>query len=238
MKYENRATAQLHFLFFACQVFKVISFECCFLQSNRRSWADRPAVFGLREDSKHIRGKSHSSSLYSRVLDKSDDIDCSTSSYDGHEEIIHRNTIRLNLDLNYLSSNFGGRGVVKASEMLKGAEERYQESKNIYPASGQETAIPDVVSFTTLIDAYAQSGMASSAQELLDYMEKVSHEEGTVRLMPNTVTYNAVMNSYARSTDEDAPQQVEDILSRLEKSSKNIPDATSYNICLNAWSRS
>lgn len=75
------------------------------------------------------------------------------------------------------------------------------------------SSLPPLVSFTSVIDTLAKSGLRSAGQrglQLLEEMEKMATcEDGEEdsRLRPNVFTYSACINAFAKSPDEDAPQR-------------------------------
>lgn len=142
---------------------------------------------------------------------------------------------------------------VKAIEFLKSMKGRYNIT-------------PDVISYTTVIDALAKEGDAVKAENLVKKMlvqlkqSNGSDEDGNyekdVQPPPSIRTFNGVLNAWSRCrTDDNAPQRAKSLLTlMLEMSNPDIdkkstagsasnsyriprPDITSFNTVLNAYSR-
>jgi len=104
----------------------------------------------------------------------------------------------------------------------------------------------EVFSYTSFINALAQSGdmdSAQKAQDILDWMERSSRSGENLELTPNTITYSAVINAWSKSGDSAAAEKAEAILDRLialyDTGNKNIKlDTISFTSVMNAWSRS
>jgi pentatricopeptide repeat protein len=91
---------------------------------------------------------------------------------------------------------------------------------------------PTNISWSTVINAYAQAGGAQEAAALLKEME-----EGRSADLP-IVVYNNVIHAWSRSSDPNASKNAEAILNRLESGSNGLklpkPDIISYRLTLNA----
>jgi pentatricopeptide repeat protein len=91
---------------------------------------------------------------------------------------------------------------------------------------------PTNISWSTVINAYAQAGGAQEAAALLEEME-----EGRSADLP-IVVYNNVIHAWSRSSDPNASKNAEAILNRLESGSNRLklpkPDIISYRLTLNA----
>jgi pentatricopeptide repeat protein len=99
---------------------------------------------------------------------------------------------------------------------------------------GEETMLePNVISFNTILLAFAKRGAAAEAQELLHRMESDYH------VQPDTISYNSLLYGYAQANQ---PEQAETVLKEMmQLSTQNPdinPDSISFNTVLLAWSRS
>lgn len=105
---------------------------------------------------------------------------------------------------------------------------------------------PDLVSFNSVMNAWARSPRPDAAQradDILQHMEK-RYESNTSTIAPDCVAYNTVMASWARSKDgEKAAHNTERVFRRMEKAyrrgnARAKPTGISYNILMNAMVRS
>lgn len=122
--------------------------------------------------------------------------------------------------------------------------------------SSNKTIRVDVISFNTVIAAFANEGNYHKALELLRKMQKNSHskQQEPSELVgdgdefvdyfypdPDTITYNIVLYSLAQSNDIGTAAQAEDLLRemmmRKERTGVSVVDTTSFNTILYAWSR-
>ena len=114
----------------------------------------------------------------------------------------------------------------------------------------------DVISFNTVIAAFANQGNYRKALEILRKMQKnpakkrtddddnaQAHDEFQDYFYPDpdTITYNIVLYSLAQSEDLGAAQEAENLLRemmmRKEKTGISVVDTTSFNTVLYAWSK-
>lgn len=103
---------------------------------------------------------------------------------------------------------------------------------------------PDVVSYTTVISAWAKTASEGSAERAADILNKMEaeYEIGTDRsIKPNVQTYNTVLDAYARVGSVVAATKAENLLQHMNRcymtdSNCSIaPDVLSYNSVIFAW---
>ena len=79
---------------------------------------------------------------------------------------------------------------------------------------GDPDVLPDVVSYTSVVSAWANSNRktfgAKRAQSILEQMTK------KMNVQPNTVTYNAVLKAWLRSGNSKAPEKAHAIVAEME----------------------
>ncbi len=105
--------------------------------------------------------------------------------------------------------------------------------------------------YNALLQAYANAGDTSSAENLLDRMISLhsrSLKEGGGgpfrNVSPNTRTFNVVLNTWAKRGTREAGAKANDLLRKMEDMSTvykdriNQPDIISYNTVLAAWAKS
>mmetsp|Transcript_9875 Transcript_9875/g.14278 ORF Transcript_9875/g.14278 Transcript_9875/m.14278 type:complete len:112 (+) Transcript_9875:275-610(+) len=88
--------------------------------------------------------------------------------------------------------------------------------------SGEGDVKPNTISFTSVIDAWANSGDKrgpSRAEQIMRKMDELS-KLGDQDLRPNTKTFNAVINAYVKSGDKGSTSKVKQLLAEMEQRSK------------------
>jgi len=107
----------------------------------------------------------------------------------------------------------------------------------------------DVISFNTVIAAFANQGNYHKALELMRKMQKKpkisdfggDDSDGYFYPDPDTITYNIVLYSLAQSNDLGTAAQAEKLLREMmmqkERTGMSVVDTTSFNTVLYAWSR-
>lgn len=88
-----------------------------------------------------------------------------------------------------------------------------------------------VISFNTVIAAFANQGNYLKCMELLRRMQSDVRYPN-----PNTITYNVVLYSLAQSPDHGTAAQAETLLREMMKQDVAV-DSTSFNTCIHAWSK-
>jgi pentatricopeptide repeat protein len=121
-------------------------------------------------------------------------------------------------------------------------------------SSSNKTIRVDVISFNTVIAAFANQGNYHKALELLRKMQKNNPKQQQSDFVgdddefedyfypdPDTITYNIVLYSLAQSNDIGTAVQAEDLLREMmmqkERTGVTVVDTTSFNTVLYAWSR-
>jgi PPR repeat. len=128
------------------------------------------------------------------------------------------------------------------------AEKILNRLEDLYQKSGDEDIRPTVITYTEVIDAYAKSHHAHSAEnaERLLYlmMDRAQREDGTLdeALAPTSITCDAVLNAWARKGTREAAGRAEEILERMEylRTRGNIkvqPTSYSFATVISAWAR-
>jgi pentatricopeptide repeat protein len=72
------------------------------------------------------------------------------------------------------------------------AEDYYQYAPHI-------TVQPNVISFSTAMDAYYRTGQADNAHALLQQLSRLHETTGDDSFLPNTVAYNTVISAYSKA---------------------------------------
>ncbi|KAL3782312.1 hypothetical protein HJC23_001920 [Cyclotella cryptica] len=161
-------------------------------------------------------------------------------------------TLRFNAKLNEMSKNMGASTAPKVESLLLDALNKYEQHVQNQTANNtsnpRELIIPNTVSFTNAITAWARCSRKDSphrAQALLDKMHYLYKVRKWSHVKPNKISYNSVINAWARSTERGSGRKAEKLLNELWKFWEEEgrewelkPDARSFNSVINAIARS
>jgi hypothetical protein len=119
------------------------------------------------------------------------------------------------------------------------AEMYFEKLRKTFEETGDENLKPDIISYATLISAWARSkevGAAKKAEGILLKMH-ADHTADVSNPKPNTVCFNEVLYGWARSSDPRASERAEMVLQLMEDMNRAgnldvIPDTRTYNIVL------
>jgi pentatricopeptide repeat protein len=112
-------------------------------------------------------------------------------------------------------------------------------------SDGQDTVLPDIVSYSTVMKAYSKSrtsAAAEKASELLQELQKLS-SSGASSLKPSVSTYTFAIVAWGNSQRHDAAEQAENLLWHIlelynEGDDDLKPNVVIANCVLRAWARS
>jgi pentatricopeptide repeat protein len=119
------------------------------------------------------------------------------------------------------------------------AETYFEKLRRTFEETGDTNFKPDIISYATLISAWARSkevGAAKKAEAILLKMH-ADYTADSSNPKPNTVCFNEVLYGWARSTDGRASDRAEMVLKLMEDMNRAgntdvIPDTRTYNIVL------
>jgi len=95
---------------------------------------------------------------------------------------------------------------------------------------------PDVKTYTTVIKAWSKSNATDAPEQCQRLLDEMTKATTTTTLEPNMVAYSAVMDAYAR---RGRAKEAEQVLRQMMMNGDEIePSTRSFNIVLNAWSKS
>jgi pentatricopeptide repeat protein len=122
---------------------------------------------------------------------------------------------------------------VATPESAASAESLLNQMLELYQ-HGIESAKPNVVSFTNVIQCFAQQGMGHEAGCLMRRIENLFAETQDEDWKPDLPMYNVVLMS-----NVNRPERAEDLLASMyqEKRAWFRPNRRSFNIVLSAWAR-
>jgi pentatricopeptide repeat protein len=110
-------------------------------------------------------------------------------------------------------------------------------------ADGQQLK-PDIISFNTVVRAWAKTSHPQSAKRAEAVLQKLSklHETGLLLdLQPDRITFNTIIHAYAKlgaTNDADRVLRLLETMHRTTNEEKYQPDVVSYSTMLNAWANS
>ncbi len=108
--------------------------------------------------------------------------------------------------------------------------------------NGNNHVKPDIISYNAVLLVLSRSKRRGDLQNAVKLLE--SMENGlAIAVKPDTVSYNTVMNGLVRSSEPHSIKKVHDICLSMEEryrngTSKVCPNGITYNICIDAWSKS
>ena len=103
---------------------------------------------------------------------------------------------------------------------------------------------PSTTTYNSVLNAFAQAGDASSAEDIFDSMQSFhanSMESGGgpyQHVKPDSRTYNTLMNAYAIKGGAEAGAKALEVLNRMENSSDVKPNPVTYSTAIKALARS
>lgn len=134
-----------------------------------------------------------------------------------HEDMSQRKgDDKVNASVNLITCNTVLQALAKSK--------RPQEAEHFLDKMTKEYHIvPDIVSYTTVIDAYAESGDASNAEALVKSMlQEASSEDtftrernGHIPPQPSIETFNSVLKAWSRSHENNAAQRAHSLLTLM-----------------------
>ena len=157
-------------------------------------------------------------------------------------------TLRFNAKLNELSKNTDGTTAPRVEFLLLDALTKYEAHINATKSThGSEVpkdlVVPNTVSFTNAITAWARCSRKDSpyrASALLEKMHSL-YNSGWKHVKPNKFSYNSVINAWARSKERGSAKKAERLLEEMyefwEREGREEeckPDARSFNSVINA----
>lgn len=195
----------------------------------------------------------HMEQLYAAELSKeksdSDDDDSSSSSSHGHtlikptirtvNSIIHAHSKRVQEFVEARDLDAARKTAREAEEYLDLMKERYEQTKD-------PDHMPDVMTYTTVIDTLGRCGRYHStlrAQGLLEELKELysnPDKKNHQKLKPNVRTYTAVISAWSRTRSHDSPREAERLLAEMKNSVDPDlqPNARTFTGVIHAWGRS
>jgi hypothetical protein len=121
-----------------------------------------------------------------------------------------------------------------AYEILQDAKKRYQES-------GEMEDMPDVTTYTSVMDGYSRCGTYGACQKaeiLLRELKDLYATTKNFRYKLNFRTYTTVVSAWSRTRSDDSPRRVEALLEEMAQDSATKPTSRTYTAAIQCWARS
>lgn len=150
------------------------------------------------------------------------------------------NGVHLAMDAENLMTRMKKRGIEPSSYTFNSVMLAWGRSSGGLQSAQRAEALlrsmadPTIVSWTTVMNAYALADSARKVESLLNELEHQATKQNDHHLCNSIVVYNTVLHSLGRSSDDDAPARSEALLQRLERGSSFLPkpDFISYRLVL------
>jgi hypothetical protein len=121
-----------------------------------------------------------------------------------------------------------------AYDILQDAKKRYQES-------GDVDDMPDVATYTSVMDGYSRCGTygaCQKAESLLSELKELYATTKNFRYKLNFRTYTAVVSAWSRTRCEESPGRVEALLREMAQDPATKPNSRTYTAAIQCWARS
>ena len=128
-------------------------------------------------------------------------------------------------------------------ECANAAHDLLLEMKQKYEETQDPDYQVDVMTYTSVMEAYAQCGSLEAtrcAEKLLQELKQVYQETQNPKLQPNTRTYSTLITAWAKTKSYKSPHNAEAVLKEMEESEDDAikPNKRSYTGVIQAWARS
>jgi len=150
----------------------------------------------------------------------------------------HVDTVSYNIVINCWAKSNDDHAANRAEMLLREMQDNY--------SSGQLSVKPNLVSFTSVSDAWSRSSSkdveaAQRAEAILDLLQELSELDEELR--PNAFTFHVVMNAWSQSSlpgaATNAERLLDNMIERNRAGDKRLkPGKISFAICIKAWAGS
>lgn len=98
------------------------------------------------------------------------------------------------------------------------------QAEQVLEEMNRQRVPPNIVSYTSVIDAYARSGQSQEAERVLfDWMEQQNNMTSV-----SSITCDAVLNAYAQQASHESAERAQDILERMEQAAAALDPPSSH----------
>lgn len=135
------------------------------------------------------------------------------------------------------------RDIDSARKTAREAEEFLDLMKERYEQTNDPDHMPDVMTYTTVMDAFGKCGRYHStlrAKALLEELKDLYQETGNPRLKPNVRTYTSLTTAWSKTRSPDSTREAEALLQEMKDSNDPDvqPNARTFTSVIHAWGRS
>eukprot|EP00526_Cylindrotheca_closterium_P005530 CAMPEP_0113651628 /NCGR_PEP_ID=MMETSP0017_2-20120614/27530_1 /TAXON_ID=2856 /ORGANISM="Cylindrotheca closterium" /LENGTH=560 /DNA_ID=CAMNT_0000564333 /DNA_START=23 /DNA_END=1705 /DNA_ORIENTATION=+ /assembly_acc=CAM_ASM_000147 len=137
--------------------------------------------------------------------------------------------------------NYQERQHDKIEEYSEEAYELFVETKEKADKTGESMWMPDVMTYTILMDIYSKCGTykaTQKAENLLKELKKKFEESKNGSLKPNFRTYTALLTAWSRTRSDESPTRVEELLDEMKANPATQPNARTYTSAIQCWGKS
>ena len=130
-----------------------------------------------------------------------------------------------------------------AKKVAKEAHEFLDLMKERYEQTNDPDHMPDVMTYTSVMDAYGRCGRYHStmkAKALMDELKDLYAQTKNPRLKPNYRTYTCLIAAWSKTRSPDSTREAERLLQEMIDSNDPDlqPNARSFTSVIHAWARS
>jgi hypothetical protein len=116
-----------------------------------------------------------------------------------------------------------------------------QDAKKRYEESGSLGDMPDVETYTSVMDVYSRCGTYGACRQTEDLLEELKElhvRTNNRRYKPNFRTYTAAITAWSRTRSNDSPKRVEELLEEMARDPVVKPNSKTYTVAIQCWARS
>lgn len=116
-----------------------------------------------------------------------------------------------------------------------------QDAKKRYEESGSAEDMPDVMTYTSVMDVYSRCGTYGAcqrAESLLGELKGLYATTKNQRYKLNFRTYTTVVTAWSRTRSDDSPKRVEALLQEMALDWATMPTSRTYTAAIQCWARS
>ena len=126
-------------------------------------------------------------------------------------------------DVRSVSTVMDGLARCGTVEAARRAERLLSDLHEKCSSTGDVLLQPNLISYNTLLSAYAKCGESATCLRIL----------GDMPMEPDVISYNACLHAIARSRSPDAGEKAEELL----RSMSVVPNTRSFATCIDAWAQ-
>jgi hypothetical protein len=141
----------------------------------------------------------------------------------------------------YYSSQYENQDPEKAWKCATEAHQLLISFKQRYHDNGDPDDQPDVMTYTSVMDAFARCGnykMTQQAELLLRELKGLYKKSNDPKLRPNFRTYTSLINAWSRTRSHESPGRVEFLLKEMGDDPVTRANTRTYTSVIQCWAKS